>query len=309
MKVLITPRGFFNYGMDIIEDMRSKGLEVHYNDTGNAYTHEEFLRYAEDADGIIVGVDTIDKALIDACPNLKVICKFGVGTDNIDTGYAAEKAIFVGRTLGSNTNAVAEHVMALMYSEAKNVYPTVKEVKEFKWQKPTGREISGKTLGIIGFGAIGQQLARHARGIGMSVLAYDAFEIDQEISEETGAEISTFENILKRSDYLSLHVPLTKTTKDLISKDELKKMKPATCLINTSRGGIVNETDLLDALKNGEIRSSCFDVYSEEPPRKEDELVKQENFMLTPHTAARTIESERRTCELSASVILKRLLV
>lgn len=308
MKVLITPRGFANYGLDKVRYMESKGLEVHYNNTGKAYTKEEFYNLASDADAIIVGVDIIDKELIDKCPNLKVVCKFGVGTDNIDVDYAKEKGIFVGRTVGSNSKAVAEHVVALMFADAKNLYNTAKEVKDHKWNKPTGQEISGKTLGIIGFGMIGKHIANFANGLGMKVYAYDAFEITDETAKEFNVEKKSFEEIISESDYISLHVPLLESTKNMLSTEEFKKMKNDACLINAARGGIVDEEALYEALINKEIRSAYFDVYSTEPPTEDDKLLALDNFVLTPHTAARTIESEKRTCEMSTEIILQNLL-
>ncbi|QLY80768.1 phosphoglycerate dehydrogenase [Clostridium intestinale] len=308
MKVLITPRGFANYGLDKVRYMESKGLEVHYNNTGKAYTKEEFYNLASDADAIIVGVDIIDKELIDKCPNLKVVCKFGVGTDNIDVDYAKEKGIFVGRTVGSNSKAVAEHVVALMFADAKNLYNTAKEVKNHKWNKPTGQEISGKTLGIIGFGMIGKHIANFANGLGMKVYAYDAFEITDETAKEFNVEKKSFEEIIAESDYVSLHVPLLESTKNMLSTEEFKKMKNDACLINAARGGIVDEEALYEALINKEIRSAYFDVYSTEPPTEDDKLLALDNFVLTPHTAARTIESEKRTCEMSTEIILQNLL-
>lgn len=308
MKVLITPRGFANYGLDKVRYMESKGLEVHYNNTGKAYTKEEFYNLASDADAIIVGVDIIDKELIDKCPNLKVVCKFGVGTDNIDVDYAKEKGIFVGRTVGSNSKAVAEHVIALMFADAKNLYNTAKEVKDHKWNKPTGQEISGKTLGIIGFGMIGKHIANFANGLGMKVYAYDAFEITDETAKEFNVEKKSFEEIICESDYVSLHVPLLESTKNMLSIEEFKKMKSNACLINAARGGIVDEEALYEALINKEIRSAYFDVYSTEPPTEDDKLLALDNFVLTPHTAARTIESEKRTCEMSTEIILQNLL-
>ncbi len=308
MKVLITPRGFANYGLDKVRYMESKGLEVHYNNTGKAYTKEEFYNLASDADAIIVGVDIIDKELIDKCPNLKVVCKFGVGTDNIDVDYAKEKGVFVGRTVGSNSKAVAEHVVALMFADAKNLYNTAKEVKDHKWNKPTGQEISGKTLGIIGFGMIGKHIANFANGLGMKVYAYDAFEITDETAKEFNVEKKSFEEIIAESDYVSLHVPLLESTKNMLSTEEFKKMKSNACLINAARGGIVDEEALYEALINKEIRSAYFDVYSTEPPTEDDKLLALDNFVLTPHTAARTIESEKRTCEMSTEIILQNLL-
>ena len=160
--------------------MESKGLEVDCNDTGKAYSAEQFLQKAKDADAIIVGVDDMSEPVMKQLPKLKVVCKFGVGVDNIDCDYAKEHGIYVGRTVGSNSLSVAEHVAALMFADAKNLYPTIRDVKAGSWVKRTGIELSGKTLGIIGFESIGKRLSRIASGIGMSVLAYDTFPIKEE---------------------------------------------------------------------------------------------------------------------------------
>lgn len=308
MKVLITPRGFANYGLDQVERMKSKGLDVHYNATGKAYTHEEFKALAKDADAIIVGVDKMDREMMESCPNLKAVCKFGVGTDNIDLDYAKEHSIYVGRCVGSNSRSVAEHVLSMMFMEAKNLYTSVRDVKQHGWNKPTGREIYGKKLGIIGFGMIGKYLAEYAYGCGMEVYAYDAFAIAEETARQYHAQISTLEDILTDCDYISLHVPLLESTRNMISTEEFKKMKKDACLLNAARGGIVNEEALYEALKKKEIRSACFDVYSSEPPREDDKLLTLDNFLLTPHTAARSMESEQRTCAMSTDIILEQLI-
>lgn len=308
MKVLITPRGFANYGLDQVERMKSKGLDVHYNATGKAYTHEEFKALAKDADAIIVGVDKMDREMMEGCPNLKAVCKFGVGTDNIDLDYAKEHSIYVGRCVGSNSRSVAEHVLSMMFMEAKNLYTSVRDVKQHGWNKPTGREIYGKKLGIIGFGMIGKYLAEYAYGCGMEVYAYDAFAIAEETARQYHAQISTLEDILTDCDYISLHVPLLESTRNMISTEEFKKMKKDACLLNAARGGIVNEEALYEALKKKEIRSACFDVYSSEPPREDDKLLTLDNFLLTPHTAARSMESEQRTCAMSMDIILEQLI-
>ena len=181
-------------------------------------------------------------------------------------------------------------------------------MKQGGWKKPTGREISGKTLGIIGFGQIGKHLASFANGLGMTVLAYDVFEIDDAVAEQYHVKKAEQEEIIRTCDYISLHVPLLDSTKNMISTEEFKKMKNDACLINAARGGIVDEKALYEALVKGEIRSACFDVYSEEPPKADDKLVALDNFLLTPHTAARSKESERRTCEMSSKIIMDHLL-
>ncbi|MGM0167958.1 D-3-phosphoglycerate dehydrogenase/2-oxoglutarate reductase [Enterococcus sp. AZ135] len=309
MKVLITPRGFAAYGLDYVEKMQAAGLEVHYNDTGLAYSPEEFAKLAKDADAIIVGVDKMDRALIDNCSKLKAICKFGVGTDNIDVAYAESKNIYVGRTIGSNSNAVAEHVMSFIYCESKNLWTTIREVKNHGWAKPTGFEVREKVLGIIGFGAIGKQLAKQAVGVGMTVQVNDVFDIPTEVLDEYQVEKVELEHLLESSDYISLHLPLINNTKNMISTKEFKKMKNNACLLNAARGGIVDEQALYQALKTGEIRSACFDVFSTEPPAEDEPLLDLDNFLLTSHTGARTVESEKRTCEYSSRIIMEQLQV
>ena len=156
----------------------------------------------------------------------------------------------MGRTVGSNSIAVAEHVVALMFAESKNLYTSIRDVKNHGWNKPTGREINGKTLGIIGFGQIGKHLAQFAVGLGMKVLAYDVFEIPDEVAEQYHVTKATQDEIIENSDFISLHVPLLDSTRDMISANELKRMKKDACLINAARGGIVNEKALYEALVN-----------------------------------------------------------
>uniref|UniRef100_UPI00403F0B8C phosphoglycerate dehydrogenase n=1 Tax=Candidatus Enterococcus willemsii TaxID=1857215 RepID=UPI00403F0B8C len=307
MKIVITPRGFANYGQQEIQKLKDKGLDVDFNDTGAAYSVDVFLEKCKDADAVIVGVDKMNRAFLEQCKNLKVICKFGVGVDNIDIDYAEKNNIAVERTLGTNTNAVAEHVIALMFAQAKNIVATVEMVKNGGWEKPTGFELFNKTIGIVGFGAIGQQVAYYAKGLGMKVIIFDVVPISKEKLQAFDAKQVPFEEILIEGDYISLHLPLTVNTKNIISKKEFQLMKSSACLINTARGGIVDEDALLEALKSKEIRSACFDVFSTEPPEKNHVLLQQANFILTSHIAARTVEAERRTCQTATKIILNTL--
>lgn len=307
MKILITPRGFANVGTDYVKKLEENGFEVDYNTTGEEYTYDEFKEKASSVDGIIVGVDKVNKELMESAPNLKAVCKFGVGVDNIDLDEAKKRNIKVGRTVGSNSNSVAEHVLSFIFADSKNLVDTINEVKDGNWNKPTGREVEGKTLGIDGFGAIGKILARKASSLGMKVLVHDIFSIDPETQKAFGIKQVGFDEILTQADYLTLHLPLNDKTRNTIAASELKKMKSSACLINAARGGIVNEDDLLEALKNNEIRSAYFDVFSTEPPKEGNELLKQKNFFLTSHTAARTKEAELRTCEFSTDFMIKTL--
>ena len=211
-KILVTPRAFAKSGMEQIERLRKEGWEVHVNETGKSYTKEEFISYAKDVDGIIIGVDLADKEMLDQCPNLKAIAKYGVGVDNIDMEYAQKKGIKVSRTIGSNSLSVAEHAMGLIFTLAKNTYSAVQDVKNGNWNKVYGFELQGKTIGIIGFGNIGKNLARLAQGMNMKVMAYDAMPIDTEYAEKNHIMIAEYEQLLKESDVISVHMPLTAET-------------------------------------------------------------------------------------------------
>ena len=307
MKVFITPRGFATYGLDQVARMREAGLEVDYNDTGKAYTAEQFLEKAKDAQGIILGVDDLSAPVLEQLPELRVIARFGVGVDNIDLDYCAAHNIHVGRAVGANSLSVAEHVLAMMFCEAKNLYTTIRDIKAGGWDKPTGVELAGKTVGIIGFGAIGRHLARICRGIGMNVLVYDVVEIPEDLVVEQGLTVATMDEIIENSDYVSVHVPLLDSTRDLIAAPEFKRMKNSACIVNAARGGIVNEEDLLEALKSGEIRSAVFDTFSTEPPAPGHPLLELDNFLLTSHTGARTHESETRTCQITTDIIMEHI--
>ena len=307
MKIVVTPRGFAKCGLDNAKIIEDAGFLLEYNNTGNAYTKEEFYQKTMDADGVIVGVETVDRAYIDAHPQLKAVVKFGVGTDNIDVDYCRQKGIFVGRTAGSNSQSVAETAISFVLADSKNLYESIAGTRAQGWSKLTGYEIAGKVIGIAGFGAIGKKVARMAFGLGMKVLAYDPYALDPEAVKRYEVESVGFEELLQRSDFVSLHIPLTPETRDLVSMRELKMMKSTAVLINTARGGIVNEEDLWQALQDKTIRSAYFDVLSHEPPRKDEPLLALPNFYLTPHIASRSKEAEKNTADMATQIIIQAL--
>ena len=306
-KIVITPRGFAKCGLENAEIIRNAGFDLVYNDTGLAYTKEQFYDITDGADGVVVGVEQVDKAYIDAHPSLKAVVKFGVGTDNIDVEYCKEKGIFVGRTVGSNARSVAETAISFVIADSKNLFESISNTRQNGWAKLTGYEILGKTIGIVGFGAIGKHVARMAVGLGMNVLAYDAFGIDKDVAASMDVTVSDMKEIIEKSDFLSLHVPLTPETRDMISAKEMAAMKSSAVLINTARGGIVNEADLYEALKNGVIKAAYFDVFSSEPPAKDEPLLTLPNFYLTPHIASRSEEAEKNTANIATRVIIDAL--
>ena len=307
MKIVVTPRGFAKCGLDNAKIIEDAGFLLEYNNTGNAYTKEEFYQKTMDADGVIVGVETVDRAYIDAHPQLKAVVKFGVGTDNIDVDYCRQKGIFVGRTAGSNSQSVAETAISFILADSKNLYESIAGTRAQGWSKLTGYEIAGKVIGIAGFGAIGKKVARMAFGLGMKVLAYDPYALDPEAVKRYEVESVGFEELLQRSDFVSLHIPLTPETRDLVSMRELKMMKSTAVLINTARGGIVNEEALYQALRDKTIRSAYFDVLSHEPPRQDEPLLTLPNFYLTPHIASRSKEAEKNTADMATQIIIQAL--
>ena len=307
MKIVITPRGFAKCGLDNVKVIEDAGFSVEYNDTGNAYTKEEFYEKTRDADGVVVGVETVDRAFLDAHPKVKAIVKFGVGTDNIDLECCREKGIFVGKTAGSNARSVAETAIGFLFADSKNLYESIAATRAGKWTKETGYELEGKTVGIVGFGAIGKKVAQMAFGLGMKVLAYDPYFIDAEAARAFRVEVTEFEELLRRSDFVSLHVPLTEETRNYITKKELRMMKPGAVLINTARGGIVNEADLCEALSANIIRAAYFDVLVHEPPEEDEPLLGLPNFYATPHIASRSREAEKNTADMATQIMIEAL--
>lgn len=307
MKIVVTPRGFAKCGLNNVKIIEDAGFCVEYNGTGNAYTKEEFYEKTADADGVIVGVELVDKQYIDSHPQLKAVVKFGVGTDNIDVEYCRQKGIFVGRTVGSNARSVAETAISFVFADSKNLYESIFDTRENKWSKQTGYEIENKVIGIVGFGAIGKKVAQMAYGLGMKVMAYDPYSVDEETAKKYDVEVVDFKEILKHSDFVSLHMPLTKETTDFITLTQLKEMKKNAVLINTARGGIVNEADLHTALSEKIIKAAYFDVLSSEPPKEDEPLLKLPNFYLTPHIASRSEEAEKKTADMATMVIIDAL--
>ena len=307
MKIVITPRGFARSGRDFVKIMESNGFTVDLNDSGKQYTREEFLEHCKDADGLIVGIEQVDREFLEKCPQIKAVVKFGVGIDNIDLEACRESGVYADRCAGSNSRSVAEHAMAMIMAASKNIYDCISETRNQNWKKFTNFELYGKTLGIIGFGAIGRLLSEMANGMGMKVLAYDTFPVSAEEAGKHGAVMSDLDSIYSESDLISLHVPLTVETRNMISMEQLRKMKESCILINTARGGIVNEDDLLEALESGAIRSAWFDVYSKEPPAEWEGLLKCDKFYITPHIAASTREADINCCRMSTEKIIAAL--
>lgn len=308
--ILVTPRGYAKYGSKAGKRLEALGYEMDVNHTGRPLPKDVFAEKAKRASGIIAGVDELNEELLRECRHLKAIVKFGVGTDNIDLSVCEELGIKVGRCIGTNSNAVAELTIGMMFAAARHIVSNAMNVKSHGWNKPTGLELFHKKIGIIGFGNIGKHVARIANGIGMEVLIYDVFDAAQDVLAEYNAKQTSVEQILKECDFISIHVPLTQETKDMISIKEFKMMKDTAVLVNAARGGIVNEYALYEALKNKEIYACASDVFTSEPPQREpwiDELLKMDHFIQTAHIASRSVESEINTVNAATDTMIQLL--
>ena len=254
-------------------------------------------------DGIVVRTAKIGADVIGSLPELKVIGKHGVGYDNIDVDAATRHGVAVVFTPGANSISVAEHALALMLNLANKVSLAHLEISEGRLgqqKRYMGNELNGKTLGLIGLGRIGGHLAKCCRlAFAMRVLAYDPY-----VKESDEAELCSLEEVLREADFLSVHVPLTPETKDIVAARELAMMKPTAFMINTSWGGVVNEEDLYQALRNGQLAGAGLDVFVEEPPRATNPQVQLENVIATPHVGGVTEEAMERMATTVAEEVL-----
>ena len=273
---------------EAIERMRAAGLSV---DTNFEITPEELPKVLPAYDGMVVRSRTkVRQPLIDACPNLKVIVRGGVGLDNIDAEYARSKGIKVMNTPKASSASVAELSIGYMFALARSLYKASMTMKAEKWEKKAfeGDEIGGKTLGILGIGNIGKEVAKRANALGMTVLVYDPF-----VKEAEGVKLVSLEELLANADYISLHLPKTKESENMIGKVQFDKMKTGVRIINCARGGIIDEAALYEALTNGKVAGAAMDVYAEEPPT-DWKLAKLDNVICSPHIGAATKEAQGR---------------
>ncbi len=285
VKVLVTPRSFGKEDPSLFDRLAAAGFEVIRNDTGAILSKQQMIERIAPCDGLIVGVDPVDADVIAAAPRLRAIAKYGVGVDNIDLAAAAARGIPVSRTVGANASAVADYAMALMLAVSRKLVVIDRKCRTGDWSKITTLDVTGGTLGLIGLGAIGKLVAKRAKGFDMRVLAYDV-AWDEGYALENGIEYAQPEEILRTADFISLHLPLIPSTENFIGADEIRVMKPGAILINTARGGLVDEDALLAALKEGAIGGAGLDAFREEPPASE--WFHLDNVVLGAHCAAST---------------------
>jgi len=305
MKVLTTPRSYGKTDPELFTMLENAGLEVVRNETGGILDKAAIKGLLADCDGVILGVDPMDAEVIASAPKLKAIAKYGVGVDNIDIDAAKARGIKVSRTVGANSEAVADYAMALILAVARKTVEIDKRCRQDDWKKVTTRDVSGATIGILGLGAIGRNVAMRAQGFGMKVLAYDPYW-DEEYASAHNISKSTPDEIYANADIISLHLPLMPETENFIGPAELAKMKPGAILINTARGGLIDENALLDALEAGKLYGAGIDAFSQEPP-KDPRWFKLDNVVMGSHCAASTSGAARNMGRMATSNLLRDL--
>jgi len=298
MKVLISdnlsPRG--------IEVLKQSGLEV---DVKTGMKPEELKACIGQYHGLIIRSATkVTAEIVEAAANLKVVGRAGSGLDNVDKAAASKKGIVVMNTPGGNTITTAEHTMALMFALARQIPQATASMKQGKWEKKRfmGVELFNKTIGIVGIGNIGKHVARRALALGMVVIGYDPY-LSEENAKEMGIEKVDLPTLFKRSDFITMHTPITSETKNLISTKTIQLMKNGVRIINCARGGIVNEAELYEALKSGKVAGAALDVFEKEPP-EENPLLTLDNVICTPHLGAATEEAQENVAVAIAEQVV-----
>lgn len=302
-RVLVTARIFGHLSDEGFEIFRRRGIELAPNPyRGKGLSEGQLLELIGEVDGLLTGVDQVTRRVIEKANKLKVISKFGTGVDNIDIEAASNKGIIVTNAPNVNSESVADMTFALIFAIARRVPFAFERVKKGEWPLIVGTEVYGKSIGLIGLGQIGRRVAKRASGFGMRILAYETSP-DETFIKEIGVRLVSLQSLLREADIVSIHVPLTEQTRRLIGREEFNMMKASAFLINTARGGIVDEDALYDALQSNRIAGAGFDVLQSEPP-KDLKLAGLDNCVLTPHISPFTKEAIEGAEQLSAQNII-----
>lgn len=296
-KILITVSPIYREAVNwCITQLQAKGFEVYWlNRPDEQLSDEELLGLLNGVEIYIVGNAPVRRRVMEASPQLRLICKYGVGVDNIDLAAAAERGIRVRNAAGANAISVAEMTLGMLLSLSRRLKEAEGTVREGGWRVTVGHELYGRTLGIIGLGNIGKQVAIRATAFGMRVISRDIVEYP-DFCRQRQVEAVGLDDLLQRSDVVTLHVPLTPLTRHMISDPQFGRMKPGALLLDTARGGVVDEAALCRALASGRLAGAGVDVFEREP-LGESPLRSLEQVILTPHVAGITYEAAQRIAE------------
>ncbi|MBR3664256.1 MAG: phosphoglycerate dehydrogenase [Desulfovibrio sp.] len=307
MKVLVTPRSFGKNNPALFDQLTAKGLTVVRNDTGGILTEQQMCEKIADCAGLILGIDPVNQRVLDQAKELKAIAKYGVGTDNIDLEACQRLGIKVSRTVGANSNAVADYAFALMLACARRVNLIDRRCRQKDWGKITSIDLYGKTLGIVGLGCVGKCVAKRAQGFSMRVLAYDIYK-DETYAKANNICYTDLDTLIAESDVITLHAALTPENHQMISKERLCAMKKTAILVNTARGDLVDEAALLWALTEGEIYAAGLDVFVQEPPT-DPRWYTLDNLVMGSHCASSTAGATDTMGQMAVDNLLRDLAI
>lgn len=300
MKILVTPTSF-----DKPVNAQARALlegyadEVVYNDLRIPLQGEDLLARLEGVDGYVAGLDYITAEVVERMPDtLKVISRYGAGVDRVDLAACKRRGIVVTNTPGANATAVCELAFGLMLAAARNIPALHAAVEKGEWPRSDGMELAGKTLGIVGLGAIGKKLALRAKAFEMQVQAYDPY-LDERFAAEQGIRALTLDELLQSSDVVSLHVPLNEQTRHMINANRIEAMRDGAIIINTARGGLIDEAAAARAIQSGKLRGLGLDAFEQEP-LKDSPLIGLPHVVFTPHTGAHTAEAVQKMGMMAA---------
>ena len=284
----MTPISFGVHDPSLRTRLEAQVGGVIYNQTGKPLSSAELSKLLRGVDGLIAGLDTIDRHAIESGDRLKVIARYGVGLDNVDLNAAREHGVIVTYTPGANAVSVAELALALILALARNLVPAAEATRRGEWPRLQGLTLQEKTVGILGLGAIGKQLALRLLGFDCQIPAYDP-AADREFATQHSLSLcETMQEVIASADFLSLHLPLIPETRGLVNADFLARMKRGACLINTPRGEIIDEGALYHAIKSGHLRGAALDAFIQEPPPADNPLLYLPQVIATPHMGAHT---------------------
>lgn len=301
-KVIVTARSFGISDSLAEELLNNHDCEVIKLDGNNGPINLQLAKELPTADAVIAGLEKYDKGLISSTKKLKVISRYGVGYENVDIDAATSQGIAVTITPNANSESVADMAVALMLECARNISVMNTSIKNGQQIRPYGVEMWQKTVGIIGMGNIGNGVAKRCNGFNMRILCFDKYK-NKSIDKELNVEYTDFDTLIEQSDFITLHTPLTNETLNMFSQPQFIKMKKDAILINTARGGLVNEKDLYEALLEGTIRGAGLDSTVEEPPYG-NPLLSLDNCVITPHAGAATLEASSKMSYLAAKNVI-----
>ena len=291
-KVLVSASHFDTLCTQAWTLLEQHGHEVVYDSKREfpAYNHTELLNILKDIDAAIIGMDQYVSDVFDAAPQLKVVAKFGVGVDNIDLSAATAHGVKVVNAPGQNSNAVAELTVGMMIDLLRSVVPLHEQMEQGHWPRLLGNELKGKTVGLVGFGAIARLVAKKLRCFDVTVQACDLY-MDEKLAEELGVQVRTMDEVLTTSDIVSLHIPATAQTHHLICRETVSRMRDGVYLLNPARGALVDLEAVCDGLESGKIAGAAFDAYELEPLPKDARILHSGNVICMPHIGAETKEA------------------